>query len=117
MVKRAASDCLAKYGIHKANADFKEIWGFVYRGTEFALVRLSPLFMDMDNTGKPCAQRGQMQSRAIESRAAEKFAKVHAEMYIKRTVPVPGGFGGVQEGRNRCSSISSRSHDNAENDS
>lgn len=46
VVKRAASDCLAKYGIHKTNADFKEIWGFVYRGTEFALVRLSPLFID-----------------------------------------------------------------------
>lgn len=40
MVKRAASDCLAKYGIHKADAEFKEIWGFIYRGTEFALVRI-----------------------------------------------------------------------------
>ncbi|KAH9006263.1 hypothetical protein EDB86DRAFT_2872764 [Lactarius hatsudake] len=40
VVKRAASDCLAKYGIHKADAEFKEIWGFIYRGTEFALVRL-----------------------------------------------------------------------------
>ena len=54
-----------------------------------------------------------MQSRAIESRAAEKFAKVHAEMYVKRTVP--GGSGGVQEGRNRCSSFSSRSHDDEDN--
>lgn len=56
-----------------------------------------------------------MQSRAIESRAAEKFVKVHAEMYVKRTVP--GGSGGIQEGRNRCSNITSRSHDNANNDS
>jgi len=29
VVKRAASDCLAKHGIHKADANFKEIWGFV----------------------------------------------------------------------------------------
>jgi len=82
VVKRAASDCLAKYGIHKADAEFKEIWGFVYRGTEFAL-------------------RTQMQSRAIESRAAEKFAKVHAEMYVKGTT---GGSNGLQEGRSRSSS-------------
>jgi hypothetical protein len=51
-----------------------------------------------------------MQSRAIESRVAEKFAKVHAEMYVKRTIP--GGTSGVPEGRNRCSSINSRPHDN-----
>jgi hypothetical protein len=56
------------------------------------------------------SQRGQMQSRAIESRAAEKFAKAHAEMYVKRTIP--GGCSGVQEGRNRCSSINGRPHDN-----
>ncbi|KAH9965441.1 hypothetical protein BC827DRAFT_1184678 [Russula dissimulans] len=87
VVKRAASDCLAKYGIHKVDADFKEIWGFVYRGTEFAL-------------------RTQMQTRAIESRAAEKFAKVHAEMYVKGTIP--GGSSGVQ----RCSSINSQPNDN-----
>jgi hypothetical protein len=112
VVKRAASDCLAKYGIHKANAEFKEIWGFVYRGTEFALVRLSPCPCLWDNTEtlKNTSQRTQMQSRAIESRAAEKFAKVHAEMYVKRTIP--GGTSGVQEGRNRCSSINGRPHDN-----
>ncbi|KAI9508395.1 hypothetical protein F5148DRAFT_1197031 [Russula earlei] len=83
VVKRAARDCLAELGIHKVDADFKETWGFVYRGTEFAL-------------------RAQMQSRAVESRAAEKFAKVHAEMYIKGTIP------GVQ----RCSSIHSQPNDN-----
>jgi hypothetical protein len=53
VVKRAASDCLAKYGIHKANADFKEIWGFVYRGTEFALVRLSPRPWMMEDAESP----------------------------------------------------------------
>jgi hypothetical protein len=51
-----------------------------------------------------------MQSRAIESRAAEKYAKVHAEMYAKGTIP--GVSSGIQEGRNRCSSINSRSSDN-----
>lgn len=51
-----------------------------------------------------------MQSRAIESRAAEKYAKVHADMYVKGTIP--GGSSGVQEGRNRCNSINSRSSDN-----
>jgi len=35
-----------------------------------------------------------MQARAIESRAAEKFAKVHVEMYVKGIIP--GGSSGVQ---------------------
>jgi hypothetical protein len=43
-------------------------------------------------------QRAQMQSRAIDSRTAEKFAKVHAEMYVKGTA------GGNSEGRSRSSS-------------
>ena len=108
MVKRAASDYLAKHGIHKSDADFKEIWGFVYRGTEFALVRPTLLFMTI--AARTFVQRNQMQSRAIESRAAEKFAKVHVEMYVKGTIP--GVSSGVQEGRNRCNSINSRSSDN-----
>ncbi len=44
-----------------------------------------------------------MQSRAIETRTAEKFAKVHAEMYVKGTIPTAGGSG-LQEGRSRSSS-------------
>ena len=40
-----------------------------------------------------------MQSRALESRTAEKFAKVHAEMYVKGTVLSAGGSNGLQEGR------------------
>ncbi|KAH9072755.1 hypothetical protein EDB83DRAFT_2358925 [Lactarius deliciosus] len=83
VVKRAASDCLAKYGIHKTDAEFKEIWGFIYRGTEFAL-------------------RAQMQSRAIECRTADKFAKMHAEMYVKGAIA--GGSSGSQEGRSRSNS-------------
>jgi hypothetical protein len=108
VVKRAASDCLAKHGVHKVDADFKEIWGFVYRGTEFALVR--PTLYPWITVRYKLVQRHQMQSRAIESRAAEKFARVHAEMYVKGTIP--GATSGVQEGRNRCNSISSRSSDN-----
>lgn len=96
MVKRAASDCLAKYGIHKADAEFKEIWGFIYRGTEFALVRLIQHLHRLSLT--PTLQRAQMQSRAIESRTAENFAKVHTEMYVKGTA------GGSNEGRSRSSS-------------
>ena len=102
MVKRAASDCLAKYGIHKADAEFKEIWGFVYRGTEFALVRLIQHLRKL--WLRPILQRAQMQSRAIDSRSAEKFAKVHAEMYVKGTVQSAGGSNGSQEGRSRSSS-------------
>ena len=48
-----------------------------------------------------------MQSRAIESRSADKFAKVHAEMYVKGTVLSAGGSNGLQEGRSRSSSSAS----------
>ncbi|KAI0310105.1 hypothetical protein OF83DRAFT_1156278 [Amylostereum chailletii] len=68
MIKRAASDCLATYGIHKNSNDFKDVWTFVYRGTEFAL-------------------RSQMQSRAIDVRTADKWVKTHAEMYVKGRIP------------------------------
>jgi hypothetical protein len=52
-----------------------------------------------------------MQSRAIESRAAEKFARVHAEMYIKGSIPSGGGSSGVLDGRSRSSSSISRAND------
>jgi hypothetical protein len=52
-----------------------------------------------------------MQSRAIEGRAAEKFARVHAEMYVKGSIPSGGGSSGLQEGRSRCSSNISRAND------
>jgi hypothetical protein len=44
-----------------------------------------------------------MQSRALESRAADKFARVHAEMYVKGSIPSGGGSSEVQEGRSRSS--------------
>jgi hypothetical protein len=68
------------------------------------------LFYSLSTVARTFVQRNQMPSRAIESRAAEKFAKVHAEMYVKGTIP--GASSGVQEGRNRCNNINSRSSDN-----
>lgn len=56
MVKRAASDCLAKYGIHKVDVEFKEIWGFIYRGTEFALVRPTFGAIGMLRPTETCAE-------------------------------------------------------------
>ncbi len=37
-IKKAAVDCLATYGVEKTNPEFKDLWGFIYRGAEFALV-------------------------------------------------------------------------------
>ena len=76
---------------------------------ELNLLWFVELFYSWIIVARTFMQRNQMQSRAIESRVAEKFAKVHAEMYIRGTMP---GSSGVQEGRNRCSSINSRSSDN-----
>jgi hypothetical protein len=109
VVKRAASDCLTKYGIHKADPEFKEIWGFIYRGTEFALVCLIQHLQRQSFLSLP--QRTQMQSRAIDSRSADKFVKLHAEMYVKGTVLPAGGSNGLQEGRSRSSSSTNIIHE------
>jgi hypothetical protein len=37
-VKKSAVKFLSKYGITKDDPDFKEVFGFVYRGSSFALV-------------------------------------------------------------------------------
>lgn len=39
-VKKSAVKFLSKYGITKEDPDFKEVFGFVYRGASFALVSL-----------------------------------------------------------------------------
>jgi hypothetical protein len=52
-----------------------------------------------------------MQSRAIEGRAAERFARVRAEMYVKGSIPSGGGYSRVQEGRSRSSSSISLAND------
>lgn len=37
-VKKSAVKFLSKYGITKDDPEFKEVFGFVYRGASFALV-------------------------------------------------------------------------------
>lgn len=44
-VKKSAVKFLSKYGIAKEDSDFKEVFGFVYRGASFALVSLSIPFV------------------------------------------------------------------------
>ena len=39
-MKKSAVKFLLKYGITKDDPDFKEVFGFVYRGASFALVSL-----------------------------------------------------------------------------
>ncbi|THH15053.1 hypothetical protein EW146_g5364 [Bondarzewia mesenterica] len=63
LVKKAAVDCLSLYGIQKAHPEFKELWGFIYRGTEFAL-------------------RSQMRSCAVDIRVANKVIKAHTRLYV-----------------------------------
>lgn len=45
-VKKSAVKFLSKYGITKEDPDFKEVFGFVYRGASFALVSLVILSRD-----------------------------------------------------------------------
>ncbi|KAI0060596.1 hypothetical protein BV25DRAFT_1992891, partial [Artomyces pyxidatus] len=77
-IKRAASDRLSNYGIDKNHPDFKEVWGFIYRGTEFAL-------------------RSQMQTRALDGRTVDKIVRAHAEMYVH--VPFLGSQDSLRSSR------------------
>lgn len=50
-MKKSAVKFLLKYGIKKDDPDFKEIFGFVYRGASFALVSLCILCIFCWNSG------------------------------------------------------------------
>jgi len=63
-VKKSAVKFLSKYGITKDDANFKEIFGFVYRGASFAL-----------RTG--------MGSEVISVNLIDKCADMHARMYVR----------------------------------
>ena len=39
-VKKSAVKFLSRYGVTKEDPEFKEVFGFVYRGASFALVSL-----------------------------------------------------------------------------
>ncbi|KAA1470511.1 hypothetical protein DENSPDRAFT_879762 [Dentipellis sp. KUC8613] len=77
-IKKAAVDCLATYGVEKTNPEFKELWGFIYRGAEFAL-------------------RTQMQKKAVDHRTVNRLVKAHAKLYLEA---VPGSIPSAALGMN-----------------
>lgn len=63
-VKKSAVKFLSKYGITKDDPDFKEVFGFVYRGASFAL--------------RTC-----MRSEVISTNLIDKCADMHVRMYVR----------------------------------
>jgi len=63
-VKKSAVKFLSKYGIAKDDPNFKEVFGFVYRGASFAL--------------RTC-----MRSEVISTNLIDKCADMHARMYVR----------------------------------
>ncbi|KAF9647750.1 hypothetical protein BDM02DRAFT_3187739 [Thelephora ganbajun] len=63
-VKKSAVKFLLKYDIAKDDPDFKEVFGFVYRGASFAL--------------RTC-----MGSEIISTNLIDKCADMHARMYVR----------------------------------
>ena len=84
LVKKAAVDCLTAYGIQKTHPEFKELWGFIYRGTEFALVGvpLVSVAYFWYSSSVYSQQRSRMKSCALDIRMVNRTAKAHVKMYI-----------------------------------
>ncbi|KAI0035604.1 hypothetical protein K488DRAFT_82921 [Vararia minispora EC-137] len=72
-VKRATMECLASFNITREHSDFKQLFSFIYHGTEFAL-------------------RAQMRARAVDPRAMDCFVRAHAEMYVQNIVTASSGL-------------------------
>lgn len=79
-------DCLAAIGLTKDNPEFKDIFNFVYRGAEFAMVSLGLVTLRCTRYLQG-TQRAQMKTRAVDTRLVDKFVRAHADMYVKGTVP------------------------------
>lgn len=91
-MKKSAVKFLSRYGITKEDAEFKEVFGFVYRGASFALVglRVRRAFcccgFDGGARDAHCfglAQRTCMGSEVISTNLIDKCADMHARMYVR----------------------------------
>jgi hypothetical protein len=94
-VKKSAVKFLSKYGITKDDPEFKEVFGFVYRGASFALVslctRLGSLLGPWNAfhgvywtlTILIFTQRTCIRSEVISTNLIDKCADMHARMYVR----------------------------------
>lgn len=85
MLKKLAVHCLASAGIPRSHAEFKDIFGFVYRGATFALVRLffPPFFVcGLIVACNERGQRSQVKTMHISAQAAEAVVEAHVKMYV-----------------------------------
>lgn len=98
-MKKSAVKFLSKYGITKEDPEFKEVFGFVYRGASFALVSQwirCLLFVGTlwDMFHAACTaldahrfdlsqQRSCIRSEVISTNLIDKCADMHARMYVR----------------------------------
>ncbi|TFY81099.1 hypothetical protein EWM64_g2910 [Hericium alpestre] len=70
VIKQAAVEALATIGISKTHAEWKELWGFMYHGTVFAM-------------------RAQMQTRAVDGYSVNRLVKAHMKLSYLATFRSP----------------------------
>jgi hypothetical protein len=78
-------------GLDKSHPEFKELFGWVYRGVGFALVSIFSLNMpSLFLHHLISTQRAQMKIQSIDATLIDRLVQTHVAMYV-------GGQGGTPE--------------------
>lgn len=77
--------CLSKVGIPRSHTEFKDLFGFVYRGAAFALVSLHVCLCGSGRTDG--TQRAQVRTTHISTQTAEAAVQAHVKMYMPTSDP------------------------------
>lgn len=86
IIKKFTVTHLDAVGISKSHPEFKELFGFVYRGTAFALVRgQSPLLYDCRIVFLfllSFRQRATIKKSPVSARALDSLVEAHIKLYV-----------------------------------
>jgi len=83
VLKKLAVLHLSHAGIPRSHDEFKDVFGFVYRGASFALVSclVHGLMMARAELGLCDMQRSQLKTVHISAQAAEAVIEAHVKLY------------------------------------
>jgi len=93
LIKQSAVHALSFHGITKQHEEFKELFGFVYRGAMFALVRLFCLSFIYSSgfLASLCrfiiplnllSQRKKVKVATLDTRTVDRIVEAHVGMYV-----------------------------------
>jgi hypothetical protein len=84
VLKKLTVQHLSNVGIPRSHDDFKDVFGFVYRGASFALVSgfVHGLMMARVELVACNMQRSQLKTVHISTQAAEAVVEAHVKLYV-----------------------------------